>query len=194
MGQPKGLLRINGIAILDDLFDRLNWPGPTLLITAPGREKPTLNLRMARELVDPICGQGPLRGLLTAFEHLQTRLLIVVTVDMPGICRRQIDWLIDALEARPDLLGVMTSRLAGGAPVVEPFPSAYRIEARISIESRLATQRRSMHGLLDDPRFGLLPAPAQWSEEEVWTNLNTPTDVKRYEEVRRRAASHGEQI
>jgi molybdopterin-guanine dinucleotide biosynthesis protein A len=189
MGQPKGSLRINGNAILDDLLDRLDWHGPTLLVTVPGREKPTSNFRFACEVVDTVSGQGPLRGVLTALEHLKTGLLVVVPVDMPGVTQLQLDWLIQAFEARTNLLGIMTSRRADEESIVEPFPSAYRIDAKSPIESRLAIGKRSMHGLLDDPRFGLLPAPAQWSEQETWVNLNTPADVRNYEDVLRRAAA-----
>lgn len=189
MGQPKGLLRVNGTAILDDLLNRLQWPGPTLLVTAPGRERPAAADRFTREVVDPVAGEGPLRGVLTALENSETQSLIVVTVDMPGIGRTQLDWLIEAFDARPDWLGVMTSRCSESGEIIEPFPSAFRIDAKTSIESRLAMQKRSMHGLLEDPRFGLLPAPPEWNEQKAWVNLNTPADVRNYEDVLRRAAA-----
>lgn len=192
MGQAKGLLRVNGNAILDDLFVRLNWPGPAFLVTAPGRERPISNLRYAREVVDPVSGLGPLRGVLTALEHLKTELIVLVTVDMPGVSRPQLDWLIEAFEGRRNLLGMMTSRRMGEELIVEPFPSVYRIDAKKPIESELAMGKRSMHGLLDDPRFAFLPAPAQWSEQEMWVNLNTPADLENYEAFRRRHPKPGD--
>src|SRR5258708_2737406 len=101
MGQPKGSLRLNGNPILDVLLNRLQWSGPTLLVTAPGRERPVSSHRFASEVADPIAGQGPLRGVLTALENAKTDLLIAITVDMPGISRRNIDWLVEAFLSRP---------------------------------------------------------------------------------------------
>jgi len=40
MGMPKGLMRLNDVPILASLHNRLAWPGPTILVTTPGREKP----------------------------------------------------------------------------------------------------------------------------------------------------------
>ncbi len=193
MGYAKGLLRLNGNPILDVLLDRLQWPGPTLLVTAPGREGPTSSHRFTREVADPIAGQGPLRGVLTALEHSDTGLLIAVTVDMPGISRPNIDWLIKAFLSRPGLLGLMTARRNGDESIVEPFPSAYRAGAKLEIEAKLAIQKRSMHGLLDDARFGRVPAPAEWEQQGAWVNLNTPADIQDYEVLQCRTLPGGKQ-
>ena len=40
MGLPKAELAIQDKPLLTFLLDRLKWPGPTLLVTAPGREHP----------------------------------------------------------------------------------------------------------------------------------------------------------
>src|SRR5581483_11371389 len=73
MGRPKALLEIRGKPILTYLLDRLAWNGPKWLITAPGMQQPPGAQAFDRELVDPEEGAGPLRGVLTALEHLQTQ-------------------------------------------------------------------------------------------------------------------------
>src|SRR3954463_11699786 len=85
MGRPKGDLEINGLPILRYLLQRVEWSGPTLLVTAPGRERPPAHYDFDREVVDPAAGLGPLRGVLTAIEAAQTESLVVSTVDMPGL-------------------------------------------------------------------------------------------------------------
>ena len=74
MGQPKGLLTLKGQPILDYLLDALAWPGPTLLVTAPGREHPPGWERFDNEAADPESGGGPLRGVLTALESMRHSL------------------------------------------------------------------------------------------------------------------------
>ena len=44
-----------------------------MLVTAPGFERPPGFERFGREVVDPIAGIGPLRGVLTAIEHRKPR-------------------------------------------------------------------------------------------------------------------------
>src|SRR5918993_4259845 len=93
MGRPKAELQVAGVPILRHLLRRFDWPGPTLLVTAPGRERPTGHEAFTREVSDPSPGHGPLRGILTAIEHARTPSLVVVAVDMPFVARDQLAWL-----------------------------------------------------------------------------------------------------
>lgn len=180
MGKPKGLLRIGGLPILRYLLRRLQWSGPTLLITAPGREHPPGWELFGGEVADPVGGLGPLRGMLTALEHARTPLVTVVTVDMPCVERGHLDWLANAI-GRSGSLGVMSRRNEAPDSVIEPFPMVLRVEAASAVRSRVDRGRLSVHQLLEEPGFVALPAPASWGES-VWTNLNRPSDVERFRE------------
>src|SRR6185437_4632525 len=129
MGRPKGEIRIEDRPILKYLLERFSWPGPTLLVTAPGREHPPAWERFEREVVDPVHDQGPLRGILTALQHLRTPLLLVATVDMPAIAVSQLHWLLDEMRKSPNQLGLMLRRSVE-TTAIEPFPSALRAGAR----------------------------------------------------------------
>src|SRR5262249_18304154 len=110
MGRGKGGLMIGEMPILQFLVDRLAWPGETLLVTAAGRERPPGSERFEREVTDAVAGEGPLRGVLTALDHIETEAAIVVTVDMPNVTREQLRWLQTQLTA--ESLGVMLQRNA----------------------------------------------------------------------------------
>src|SRR5690242_5929498 len=107
MGKPKALLHVRGQPILQYLLARFRWPGPTLLVTAPSRERPPACERFDREVVDPVPGQGPLRGVLTALDSIATETLVVATVDMPEVSPAQLQWLLEQLDQHPASLGVM---------------------------------------------------------------------------------------
>src|SRR4051812_39759183 len=94
-GGPKTRLRVDDAPILAWLLDQLSWPGPTILVTAPGAERPPGCERFGNEIVDPSGGASSSRSVLTALENLQTPMLVVTTVEMPGIGRPQLQWLID---------------------------------------------------------------------------------------------------
>ena len=172
MGMPKAELRIGGRPILEHLLGRFAWEGPTVLVTAPGRERPTGHELFDREAIDPVVGQGPLRGVLTALEQARTEVVVVATVDMPGVGGAQLRWLIEALRQRPEALGVMARR----GEDVEPFPCAFRRVPQDVIARELAEKRLSVRRLCERPEFLALPAPREWGEE-VWRNLNFPDDL-----------------
>ncbi|HEX4797271.1 MAG TPA: molybdenum cofactor guanylyltransferase [Humisphaera sp.] len=133
MGMPKGLLSIHGEPILAYLLRQIAWPGPTMLVSAPGREHPPGCDKFSVEVTDPQA-QGPLRGILTALENLTTPLAVVLTVDMPGVRIEHVRWLIERLAERPQAMGIMCQRAARSDSNVEgeqqvargscsPFPS-----------------------------------------------------------------------
>ena len=211
MGLPKGTLRVHGRPILEYLLERLNWPGPKWLITAPGREHPPGCERFDREISDPVAGLGPLRGILTGLEELTRDWLLVATVDMPGIRREHLEWLVEQSRLRtaagfmcrrsgpyPASLGIPPhpSRVAGSRPIrsllpegegtggtcdIEPFPMLMRREAGARVRRRMEERRLSVHGLLEEPGFEAVEAPATW-DTKVWENLNRPEDLRRFSE------------
>ena len=178
MGRPKGSLVIHGQPILRHLLQQLAWRGPTLLVTAPGREHPDGWNAFDAEAADPVAGEGPLRGILTALQHATTHFVAVTTVDMPGLRGEQITPLLKHLRSKR-ILGVMYER--GGE--VEPFPSAYRRTAEESIREILAAGQRAVHELVDELPVAVLAAPARWPEA-VWANLNSPADLEAFLQTR----------
>jgi molybdopterin-guanine dinucleotide biosynthesis protein A len=181
MGMPKGELRVGEKPILEYLLERFAWTGPTLLVTAPGREHPPGWERFNAEAVDSVADQGPLRGVLTALEHSPTEQVIVATVDMPEIGATQFRWLIERLAERPDAFGLMMRR----GEQIEPFPSIFRGSAATMIRQDLAAQKLSVQALSRQAAMQVLPAPSEWNES-VWTNLNRAEDLDAF--VRRQSS------
>lgn len=175
MGFAKAGIQVQGEPILHWLLKRLRWSGPTLLVTAPGREHPAGCEAFDREATDPVAGLGPLRGILTALEDSQTPVVVVATVDMPGIQFTQLEWIAQKLLDDPGAAGVLLARGRGPSRAIEPFPSAYRKSAAPIIAGQLTNGRRAVHGLLKLDTFRTLDAPHDWPQQ-TWTNLNTPTD------------------
>jgi molybdenum cofactor guanylyltransferase len=183
MGRPKARLAVDGEPILRFLLKQFGWPGPTLLVTAPGNEGPPGREGFDREVSDPIRGMGPLRGILTALEHCNTPLLAVATVDMPGITGEHLRWLAEALDSLSDALGLMPLHaVPGGEPRLEPFPCLLRTSARPSVQSHLDAGRRSVRSLVSLPGWSTANTPAEW-DVRVWTNLNHPADLEAFASV-----------
>ncbi|MCW3005326.1 MAG: hypothetical protein JWQ20_4624, partial [Conexibacter sp.] len=142
-----------------------------------GNERPVDWELFDAEVTDAVGDQGPQRGGLTALEAARTGVLAVVTVDMPGVGREQIEWLVEWLGSGE---GAMVSRVIAGVERAEPFPCVLRAGARGMVERRLAGGRRSVHSLGEEEGVGVFAAPASWGEG-VWVNLNCPEDLARFE-------------
>jgi molybdopterin-guanine dinucleotide biosynthesis protein A len=157
-------------------MQRLAWPGPTLLITSPGREKPPGADHFERESCDAVADEGPLRGVFTALTHATTPMLVIFGVDMPAVTLDDLAWFVKELAARPAAAGVMASR----AGEIEPLPCALRPERALGLVSdHLAAGRRSLHGLAKDGEIKLADATTALPKR-VWTNVNTPGDWQRF--------------
>lgn len=165
MGKPKGQLQVGGQSILSYLLNQFAWPGPTLLVTSPGREKPPGTDRFDREVTDPIPDQGPLRGVLTALESCQTPLLFLTTVDMPAVKAEHANWMIERLSL--NAFGVMCRH----NDRTEPFPLLLRSPIAPKIHQRFTTGERSVQKLEE-----LLEILNPDWPPTVWTNLNHPEE------------------
>jgi molybdopterin-guanine dinucleotide biosynthesis protein A len=175
MGTPKTSLRLEGLPMLAYLLRKLEWDGPTLLVTAPGREHPEAAELFDRETSDSVEGEGPLRGVLTALENSRTEGVCVLTADMPLIRKPHLTALVYALSVSDTLQGVMTSRGDPDGQQIEPFPLAAKRSLAKFISECLAAGKRSVHSLSSVAGVQVL-AP-QWGRE-IWTNLNTPEDIQ----------------
>jgi molybdopterin-guanine dinucleotide biosynthesis protein A len=173
MGKPKGQLRIDGKPILAYLLDRFTWPGPTLLVTAPGREKPPAAGQFDREVIDAAVGEGPLRGVLTALQACDTDFVFITTVDMPGVGLEQVEWLFEQMQPHRSHDGIMCRR--GGR--IEPFPSIFHKSAAHWISAFMDGGERSVQSLANSI-CTVHPCP-DWPKE-VWANLNCPDDLAKW--------------
>jgi molybdopterin-guanine dinucleotide biosynthesis protein A len=179
MGRPKGLLQIHGKPILEWLLEQFQWPGPTMLITAPGREHPPGWERFDREVCDPVAGLGPLRGVLTGLEHAKTELLLIATVDMPGIRDEHLRWITSQIRASNQIGAMCQRTMAGDGAIIEPFPLLLRRQAMERVWTRIASNRLSVVGLTEESGFRAVEAPTEWPTR-VWENLNRIEDLQRF--------------
>lgn len=182
MGTPKGLLRVGQRPILQYLVEGLAWPGPVWVITAPGAEHPPGWDLCDREWTDPVAGLGPLRGVLTALEQLDSTELVVTPIDMPRMSAEILQWMLHQLRTGGDVAGLMCRRHGESGRLVEPFPLALRLKARPVIRARLGAGSTSVRSLLEDPAFVCVDLPAQFPPD-CWLNLNYPEDLRKLQDA-----------
>jgi molybdenum cofactor guanylyltransferase len=172
MGRAKAELRIDGTPILQWLLEKIQWSGPKMLVTAPGRERPAGWEKFDVEVVDPQAGVGPIRGLLTALENAKTRMIVVSTVDMPMVRAEQLSWYVEKLSAKPQAAGCIGRH----GEQIEPFPSVWRCESgKTIVQEHVTAGRRSVYSLRDHPDVEVIETP--W---DIFLNLNRPEDLQAF--------------
>jgi molybdopterin-guanine dinucleotide biosynthesis protein A len=177
MGQPKALLSIAGMPILRYLLESIRWPGPKMLVTSPSRHSPPGAYAFDAEVIDSVSGFGPLCGIRTALQHARTESIVVMPVDMPAIGFEPLRWLGEQLHQSPALMAAMLRT----RDEIQPLPAAFRKTALPLIDNRLTAAAYSLRALAAAPQIQILTAPDSWPAE-IWTNLNFPTDLTRFEQ------------
>jgi len=193
MGGPKGQLLLDGRPILRRLHERLAWPGPTLLVTAPGREHPPGAEVFDAEAVDPVAGEGPLRGVLTAVETAATPAVVIVPADMPDVSAAMLAWLARRLDELPGAAAVMIERRdPAGRVQLEPLPAAFRTgPAAVLVRRQLADQQLALHALARLTEVVVEQCPDD-CPDDFWTNLNVADDVAAWHAASDRSTTPGE--
>jgi molybdopterin-guanine dinucleotide biosynthesis protein A len=182
MGIPKGMLQIRGRPILTHILASSRWPGPTLLVTSPGRESPPGAKDFDAEVVDPAPGLGPMRGVLTALQKSKTEAIVISAVDMPAMNGEVLRWIAQELRRRPTARAILVERLVDAKIELEPLPCGFRRSARDLLTQRIATGKRSLCGLAGCDGIETARAPQLWTG--LWENLNYPADLSRFESNR----------
>jgi molybdopterin-guanine dinucleotide biosynthesis protein A len=178
MGGSKHRLHVGGRAILVDLLERCAWEGPTMLVVGADGGHVEGQERVGAVVADPVAGQGPLLGMLTALEQATTDRVAAVPIDMPGLRGEHLRWLVERAREE-DGSCVLLRRSVGKEWTIEPFPAVYRRSAAGMIRRRLEDGRRSLRALAEEPQTRVVYAPLEW-DDRVWSNLNTGADVVRF--------------
>ncbi|MEL7310103.1 MAG: molybdenum cofactor guanylyltransferase [Pseudomonadota bacterium] len=121
-------------------------------------------------LPDTRPGEGPLAGILAAFESDPTADWLVLACDMPGLSREGIQWLVDAARDIPEAPAVSLTSPDSDLP--EPLCAIWRPALSAPVVASLDAGRRCARKLLINAGAALVPAPSA----DVVANMNTPQD------------------
>jgi molybdopterin-guanine dinucleotide biosynthesis protein A len=175
-GVDKGLLELDGQALVQHLAQRLSGQVHTLLLSANRHAERYRALGFEPLGDGPYRGAGPLAGLRSGLAVCPTPWLLAVPCDMPLV---PADLCARLWQAAP----------ANDARARVPFDGQRHHYACLllprsahgPIEAALAAGRRRLRELLAD--IGWLGVDFATSGTRAFSNLNTPADLARFAET-----------
>jgi hypothetical protein len=161
MGRDKAVLEVDGRPMALRVVEALGRAGVQDVLTVGGSDR---GFGLAH-VSDRYPGEGPLGGILTAFEGCRTELVFVVACDLPWITEAVFASLMDHLGAN-DVALARTDH-------PEPMCGLWRVSTcRGVIERAFAGGERAVHRVLT----GLRVAEAT-VDAAALRNVNTPGDL-----------------
>ncbi len=168
MGQPKQLVSVDGVALVERVHSALRAPTRQVVALGAGALPPALDA--LPRLADPPGVAGPLAGLLAAQRWAPRAAWLVASCDLPRLDAAALDWLL--AQRAPGRWAVLSCRDGR----VEPLLAVYEPQARGLLED-LADRCQTAPRLLRDcegvycPELPEALAPA-------WKGVNTPAELQ----------------
>ena len=173
MGQPKALLEIDGIPVIDRVAQVLRQITSELLIIVSLDASPVeLNISGAKIITDQAPNRGPLMAIFTALQATSASHCLVLACDLPLITVPILAEMIRVVDTYDAVVP-----LTGNG--YEPLCSVYTQSCLPVIKSRIERNQLSVHQLLTDLR---IYAFSEWQEVDptgsAFLNMNTPADYE----------------
>lgn len=171
MGTDKAAVEIDGQRMLDRVFAlATEFCDSCRVSVRPDQMDDPLRARF-NPLPDTRPGEGPLAGVLAAFESDPKADWLVLACDMPGLTRDALQLLTEAASQHNTAPAVALASPDSSLP--EPLCAVWRREMRDAIIEALDAERRCARKVLINAGATVIPAHSS----RVVANMNTPSDL-----------------
>lgn len=175
MGFDKQLLKIDERRLMDNLAQKLSKEFEEIIIVT---NRPELYIGLSHIItMDILKDKGPLGGIHAGLVKSSSEYAFVVACDMPNINMEYVRFMKS--KTKLDSMGCVTKF----GEWIEPFSSFYSVEMIQHIEKYLATNRRSINGLIDNFQITYIEEKEARKYSPSWDmflNLNTKEDLENY--------------
>lgn len=163
-GVPKGLIRIDGVTVIERLLELA--PGPVLVSANHPEWYEWLDVPVVG---DAFGERGAPGGVVTALAAAGTEWVLVVGCDMPLVTREMLEQLV--ARARPNIDVVCFEREGQ----LEPLLGLYRRSLHEDWAARLEGQP-SLRSLIESTSYETVQAAEPWR----LASLNSPKDIESF--------------
>lgn len=167
-GQDKGWIELNGLPLIQQVLNRLQPQVKSIVISA-NRNIPEYQALCDRIITDDMPFLGPLSGIASALEAIDTQYAVIVPTDAPLVPKDLVQSLQTKLPAKL-ILCKDDERL-------QPLFGLYHRDLAVSIRQYLSSGERK----LTQWCMAQNPEIVSLDDHRSFTNINTPLDLERFE-------------
>ncbi|MGC8828249.1 MAG: molybdenum cofactor guanylyltransferase [Verrucomicrobiia bacterium] len=174
MGMDKATLRLHGISLAERLLSTLKFLGFNEILLSCGKkgDYKDFNAKLVYDLRQDC---GPLAGIESALQTINSDFLLAIAVDMPAINIEFLQWL---LSHRPENKGIVPKSKTQIEPLCAIYPkSSLGILQRL-LDSNIRKAITFAENCASCKLVEIIPVPKQF--ERCLTNLNTRNELEEY--------------
>ena len=174
--RDKALAEIDGMPMLARVVDRVGSVVDSVVVSCRDDQRAAFAAALdridtpIRFVTDPEPDGGPLVGITSAFETVDSPYAAVVACDMPFVDPAFIEFLFSRAAGHDAVVPALDDGLR------QPTQAVYRVDRTVAVAAeRLAEGKRSLRGLLDDLDTVVIPAETvlEHTELKSLTDVNT---------------------
>ncbi len=167
MGQDKGLLQLQGKALVQHTLEELKECVSEVVIIANKPEYDQFGLRVVADIVPQA---GPVGGIYTALENSATDLNFIVSCDMPFITRQAVQCMLDQASG-----AAVTVPTVNG--LMQPLFGVYHRSCLPQVRWHVEHGKLRLTALIKDLDHQVVELEKLLPHsEQLFQNLNTPQD------------------
>lgn len=167
MGTDKAFVEWEGKTLLQQAIDRLHEVTPDIYLSVNQRQYDLFN-EEHQCISDKYIDKGPLGGILSALEHLQTDI-IVLAVDMPALSVEPLQNLLNRGSATGSLIAHRDN-----SGFWQPLPSYWPQKSIIILKQAISENDYSLNQLLQIHGQSI-KTPL---DKSAFLNMNRPEDLQ----------------
>lgn len=167
MGEDKAFLDFEGRAFIERILDCVEGLTKEVIVIANTKQYENLDVQVYSDLVEDC---GPVGGIYTAMQIVQTPYLLVLSCDIPLLKRRLLEHLIQ--ESIPCEVNILKTEERW-----QPLTAIYNSITSPVFKKALDTKSLKLRSLLSEMDLNLIACPKDLIS--CLDNINTPNDLKK---------------
>lgn len=167
MKTPKGLIRIDGMTMVDRIASTLKNVASEIILIANDSSYCECNYPMFGDL---IMDKGPAAGIHSALYHSLNERVIIVSCDVPFVSVELLEFLLAQEDQGKILIPVHDGK-------VEPLIAVYRKSMYTELQQCIVDGQTRLQDILISLQAKFVEVPAGLFPEQEFFNINTPGDL-----------------
>ena len=172
MGSDKALLQFDGITLLERALQTSHAVAEKVYIVGARQRYGQFG-----EVIEDIYADcGPLGGIHAGLSATETELNLMLSVDMPLMTSRFLEWLLRQAQQTPEWI-VVPDALGG----LQPLSAAYRRQTRVAAERALKRgdyKISTLFSVVPTCRISAQEIAAAGFSPEILRNINTAEEFE----------------